>query len=478
MDENQEEVSLVINGTASGLKLGGLCKITGVENTAIENLTFNKKRVYSNQCADIAETWAEILSIDEVDDVELLLTIANLLNQSVNHQIISLVSLEESLELIVDPILKTVYKYCDENYKIETRITTPNEELIWHRDHIIGLLTAAYLYRFISPIILGIYGENEKLGDCGECLAEFFLKILKKISVTCYDRPVKLENKLHRLVSARVASTEYTDMLIWSYLSNVGLSQSQQIHAIYSRVITDIIPKLKLTENVLTFLYVVLKRQLSFSFRSKLPKEYSSFNSLLEADSASVFDKSGNYSEHDELLLTEQEFAIDDAINRVKRTFHVDIEESIQEFKPTEERNIVLYAILSKYIFSMEIIGSLTKEKYSYIMSLIITILEKYHLNELAKLMYAEVGERATMTTSKEKALEKRLAVIREEKRYKEVVSQVYSIIGERADTANPITRIFELAFKTAYVDSEEDEVEINLEILEQNLLMFIKLIV
>jgi len=476
--EDQEQVSLVINGTSSGLKLGGLCAITGLENRSIENLTFNKKRVYSNQCADIAETWAEILNIDEVDNVEVLLTIGNLLNQSVNHQIVSLVSLEESLELIIDPLIKVVYKYCDENYKIETRITTPNEELIWHRDHIIGLLTAAYLYRFISPIILGIYGENERLGDCGECLAEFFLKILKKISATCYDRPVKLENKLHRLVSARVSSTEYTDMLIWSYLSNVGLSQSQQIHAIYSRVITDIIPKLKLTENVLTFLYVVLKRQLSFSFRSKLPKEYSSFNSLLEADNASVFDKSGNYSEHDEFLLTEQDFAIDDAIVRVKKTYRVDIEGMQQEFKPTEERNIVLFAILSKFISSMEIINSLTTEKYSYIITLINTILEKYHLNELLKLMNAEIAERATMTAAKEKALDKRLVTIKEEKRYKEVVSQVSKIIGERADTANPIIRIFELAFRTTYVDSEGEEVDVNLDILEQNLLMFIKLLV
>jgi len=477
--EDQEQVSLVINGTSSGLKLSGLCAITGIENKEIETLTFNKKRVYSNQCADIAETWSEILSIDEVDDVEVLLTIGNLLNQSVNHQIISLVSLEESLGLIIDPLIKVVYKYCDEHYEIETRITTPNEELIWHRDHIIGLLTAAYLYRFISPIILGIYGENEKLGDCGECLAEFFLKILKRISVECYDRPVKLENKLHRLVSARVSSTEYTDMLIWSYLSNVGLSQSQQIHAIYSRVITDIIPKLKLTENVLTFLYVVLKRQLSFSFRSKLPKEYSSFNSLLEADSASVFDKNGNYSEHDEFLLAIQDFAIDDAIVRIKNTYKVDLAEPIQEFKPSDERNIILFSILSKFISSMEIISSLTTEKYSYIMSLIITILEKYHLTELSKLMYAEpLEDRLPLTVSREKALEKRLTTIKEEKRYKEVVSQVGKIIGDRADTANPIIRTFELAFRSSYVDSDGEEVEINLEILEQNLLLFIKLLV
>jgi hypothetical protein len=156
----------------------------------------------------------------------------------------------------------------------------------------------------------------------------------------------------------------------------------------------------------------------------------------------------------------------------------VDIDGIQQEFKPTEERNIVLFAILSKFISSMEIINSLTTEKYSYIITLINTILEKYHLNELLKLMNAEIAERAAMTAAKEKALDKRLVTIKEEKRYKEVVSQVSKIIGERADTANPIIRIFELAFRTTYVDSEGEEVDVNLDILEQNLLMFIKLLV
>jgi len=478
MSEQTDEIKIEINGIPSGLKVTGLSELAGLKHREIDIMSYNKKRVYSNQTAECAETWVELLSLDSIDETEVLLTVAPLRLQSINHQIANVHALEESLDLIVNPLIKPIFKYCEENYHIVTRVTTSNEELIWKNEHILGLLTAAYIYRFISPIILSVFSENEKLGDCTECIAEYFLKVMKEISKTCYDRPVKIENKLHRLVAARVSATEYSDSLIWSYLSNVGLSESQQTHAIYSRVITDIIPKLELSQNVLTFLYVVLKRQLSFSFRSKLPKEYSSFNSLLDADSSSVFDKNGNHTEHDELLTSIQDYCIQDCVNRIKKSYHVDIGSDYPEYRPSEERNIVLFSLMSKYISDMEIISSLTRDNYSYVINIIREILKKYNLNELIKLIDSEVTGRAALTNAKEKALEKRMASIREEKRYENAVSQVRKIIGDRADVANPINRIFELAFKSDYMDPNTEEVvNINLDLLSQDLLIYIKLL-
>jgi hypothetical protein len=88
------------------------------------------------------------------------------------------------------------------------------------------------------------------------------------------------------------------------------------------------------------------------------------------------------------------------------------------------------------------------------------------------------VTGRAALTNAKEKALEKRMASIREEKRYENAVSQVRKIIGDRADVANPINRIFELAFKSDYMDPNTEEVvNINLDLLSQDLLIYIKLL-
>ena len=76
--------------------------------------------------------------------------------------------------------------------------------------------------------------------------------------------------KLNKLVTTNVDNTLYSDKVIWNYLQNISMNSKILTIDLFKRVVRDIIPKITINKSIISFLHVVLKRQLKFQFTQNI----------------------------------------------------------------------------------------------------------------------------------------------------------------------------------------------------------------
>lgn len=256
------------------------------------------------------------------------------------------------------------------------------DDLQFTSEHCKLVLTASYVAKFILPFFC-TYAASVKLRDTDMFLVDLFTQIINEIS-----EGKNLPNKIKKLVESRILSTQYSDRVIWNYLTNAGTNAEEHIISQYWKVITDIFPKLEDETNVINYFHVVLTNQLTYLFKSNLPINYKPLSVAVEADEVSLFDRHHARickSELDEIV---NKNTIDFIIDKFKDSKVVSYEEFAhynRNLPITREHQSLIYAFFNKWASNHEIFFSATSRQFYTLLLIVVDYMEKHGMPTLAR---------------------------------------------------------------------------------------------
>ena len=256
------------------------------------------------------------------------------------------------------------------------------DDLQFTSEHCKLVLTASYVAKFLLPFFC-TYAASVKLRDTDMMLVDLFTQIINDVS-----EGKNLPNKIKKLVESRILSTQYSDRVIWNYLTNAGTNAEEHIVSQYWKVITDIFPKLEDQTNVINYFHVVLTNQLSYLFKSNLPINYKPLSVAVEADEVSLFDRHHARickSELDEIINRE---TIDFIIDKFKEQKSVGYEEFAhynRNLPITKEHQSLIYDFFNKWAANHEIFFSATARQFYTLLLIVVDYMEKHGMPTLAR---------------------------------------------------------------------------------------------
>ena len=137
-------------------------------------------------------------------------------------------------------------------------------------------------YAFIKNV--DVLDFNEFILQCYDPLFTMFIK----------NDETDLANKLYQSVYSRVIATKYSDNTFWSYCTSIGFSPEELTFNLTKKLMIDIVPKYKFSENIISFNHVVVNNSIEYTFRFNFPVNFKAL-SLVESDEDGLteFDKVG-----------------------------------------------------------------------------------------------------------------------------------------------------------------------------------------
>jgi hypothetical protein len=440
----------------------------------------------------------------------------------------------EDLNHVISAVEKFVYSYAEIKYKIITKVN--NEEDYPKKEFISDLMTIILkedVREEISRMVESEYSinldavskkskkTNEELqitdrhnkaylksSIASRLLIPMIMEFNKyypnvSLDTIIFDTSCKIfnsfesediiYNKLYKFIDSRIVGTVYSDSVIWKYYKSMSIDPNIVTRMFMRKVVVNIIPKIENNRNVISYLHVVLKNQLNFQFTSNNPINYKPLN-LNAADSEGLtnFDRlESNMIRIDEGAVILNKLTVKSEIAKLMEKFDVKITK--EEFayyrdniKQNKIQNILLFLFFSRYT------GSFTINYYSnfneYVLFVIIMkkwmkendfmYLEKY----ITGIPTEKYVERKSIT--KKKFLDK----LEKSKEYNTLLDTKYKFVKDLIDKSGIIHRVIStlasnkfhaLPEYSEYLknDSEQKEIDDNIENISIELIRFIKTI-
>jgi len=232
-----------------------------------------------------------------------------LLNEKLSVQeisdLIKSVVMDEHYRDIVKSIDESTYTLEDDDESF-TRKKSDIQDLQITKETNKLIIETAFSLRVSIPLMYGYLMRHPR--DNSE-MNEIFYKLFEDIIIE-YSRSTDTEilNKLYKIISSRVKATTYTDKVIWNYLRNLSIDASSLTDEIEKSIIRQSIHKIVMNKQVISFLSVVIKYKISFSFHVKYPLSYKPFQTSGDDDSDDI-------DENDKMSLTLQ-YKLNDITSR------------------------------------------------------------------------------------------------------------------------------------------------------------------
>ena len=193
----------------------------------------------------------------------------------------TLISNLEVSNIIYDKVKNTY------NINIETD-KNKNEELEFRNVHAKMIIAIGYYSRILIPILADYINlENNrrkhKRGDMAfydNMFLDMYYRVFEVYRIDEYGNEVDLATKIFRFVASAVDNTSYSDKVIWDYLKNKAINEKNLTIRLFRQVVKDIIPKLEDNKSVVSFLHVVIKKQIEFQFTQNFKITYKPITSI------------------------------------------------------------------------------------------------------------------------------------------------------------------------------------------------------
>jgi len=455
-------------------------------SVASDEWLINKKRIYVKQAGAIIDDWQNLNGKFGETFVQALVDFRRKCDaEELNNE-----NIHAAVDQVLEPCFDYAFEFCNANYHVEIMSAAQNIELQFDRDHIIVLLASAMMFRSSIPLLTEFIRSQEATEDIGMVFLNYFITVIRKVETRVTNRHFNMENKLRRLAESRVFGTEYSDAVVWNYLKNVGGSPVEFIQPLYRKLIIDITPKLTLTENVINFYHVVIKKQLQYAFHSKIPMSYETVNSAIEPDEASIFDTDVTKVNQNEMFGVLMSLGIEDMFAKVKRSIAADLSvtpDEIQRYAlkitPSKEKIILYFMLYGKFTEEREILYIVNHKTFTMLMIMLNKILVKFGMTELAKVIMSEPID-TELSPAKFKLTKKYITQIKTSERYSKLRDEKFSDVGIKFDSNNIVFTLLESVLRssrqTIPIDSTvaSEQVVIDPEILADELIKLIGFIV
>lgn len=478
-------------------------KYFGKEKLSVFNsFDLTSKRNFKMIANDIKETYETIFFGDEEDvkeDLQVtLLQILNLQSQIMKDQSMTtdefIAKLKSVAECANNALLNEIDDYVETNYKLTLDADTAkmkaknksavNEQLIISDEYGKCLIKIAYLDRIFIPLLSQFYIYNKgdfstKMSviqdedDDSEDLmfSEVNQKIFNEIfKIVAKENTTNIQNKIHKMVYARLILTAAPSARYWNSAKNSGISIDSSALEIYSKLLSNSIPKIILSKdlNVVNFIAVIINNQITFLFSNKFKEHYQTINpgevvsGVFESNDDTMTElermeiQLGHKNEGS--LIINNTIATT-VINTIESSMEVyvsrnEIANMLQyvHMNPIQERIVAMMTF--KYFKDTTTIKHLSAFDYAKLLLCCVKYLEKNKFVLLPKILMSNCTkqrDRTAITGVKVKAK------IEEAKRYKELLDVKYADF--KADVEKNIQSMIQTIYSSSFTDISGEDV-------------------
>lgn len=273
------------------------------------------------------------------------------------------------------------------------------------------------------------------------------------------EQNVDIKTKLFKIVEPRVKRTNYSNRVIWKFLSNRTLDDEVAVNKYINKIIRTIIPKLNTNSSSIAFLDVVINKMIECDFRYNFRYTYKPFGvSTTDDDDGADIDKLSivKYHKHNELKDILLNTTIERYIKFNIRKYNI-TDKMIDEYQKTlNSLNEFQTNILDIY-YSSKFSLKDKSHKLQMVKLLLILhfILKENKIENISKMILGKV-----ISSSKSKAGGRTSADIVESKDYKTIHNQ-FNIVQQKFEKDSIILRLASVySYEFLYFDVESGEIK------------------
>lgn len=150
-------------------------------------------------------------------------------------------------------------------YTISIETRNGEEELQFRDSYAKLLICVSQMCRVVVPLICA-FMEKFDVKKEQDLTVRVFGEIFKVYRVDDEGEEVDLPSKINRFITSSVQNTLYSDKVMWEFLKNHSINDQLLVIDLNRKVIRDTIPKLDINRSVVSFLHVVIKQQVMYTF--------------------------------------------------------------------------------------------------------------------------------------------------------------------------------------------------------------------
>lgn len=193
--------------------------------------------------------------------------------------------------LINDDLIEAISNHVEETYEVDLndnikKSNNLNEQLLYKDSHAKVILKASRLIKITAPVFCEFIEVYDIKND------NDFIFNLVKTYFEHFSSDMNIPNKLYKLAYSRVAKTQYSDKMYWSYIASRAIDINTTSKRFYKRLMRNILIKLEQNRSIVSFIHVVLKNYMKYELLTNYDIHYDSKNlKQTDKDGLSEFDK-------------------------------------------------------------------------------------------------------------------------------------------------------------------------------------------
>lgn len=386
----------------------------------------------------------------------------------------------------IDKFIESGYALTlDENTKkMKEKNKNVNDQIVISDSYAKILLKIAYLDRVMIPLISQFFMYNKDFFPAKAAIVqseddEGEEMIFSEINQTIFDKMFEvfakddkenIQNKLYKLVYARIIRTAFSSNKFWTVAKTVGMSKESACMDIYLKLLSNSVPKLILDKdlNIVNFFSVIINNQIVFLFSNKFKTHYqlvshtSDSGSLFESNDDSMTDMEKmeiQLSHKDEGGLIINNTIASDVISKIDTLMDVSVtKEEINDAVSSVHKNPIQERVVAmltyKYFKGTEAIKRLTAYEYAKLLICCKKYLMKQKFILLPKIIMsrcAKQRDRVAITGVKIKSK------IEDSKRYKELMQTKYKAF--KYDAERNIQSLISTIYSSTFIDDAGNDV-------------------
>lgn len=397
--------------------------------------------------------------------------------------------------IITDELLNYIDEYIEENYDInlDANINNKmqkNDSLMYTDEHCKMLLKISALQKYLIPLVMEYIHQNysdliELEYKIDGMLLEIFEPLFSKYFKGGKD--IDLLQKLYESVKSRVQATQYSDQVFWKYCEYLGIDWISQTTEFTNKLLTDIVPKFVIEQNVVNLIHVVIKNSLENFFRNNFPTNYKTLDVTKDSDELSSWDKmeiSNAKIDESELIINKNnlDFTMKDIVKKYNiKISRTEYDYYLENIKFNSLQKNLLFLFFAKDFNGQKTLYNSSKKEY---VLLLIILRRIFEMNNFVYLQELILGNIINKVNEKKTINKKQLLKIIESKKYKFIVEEKFKVINNLLNESKLIEKLIAtiLNNKFSYVDFNNpellgEEVKVNQDVLTEEILRYLELI-
>lgn len=473
-------------------------ELTGHDISYLNTFHLSRKRTYCNLSSEIVKVANIIASYDEEGKLLFdILYLKTLISKTDNYSVQAFTS--DLYEHLIDKpyLLDIIDKHVEENYIMNLDSKTDqrkqkNESLMYTDEHCKILVKISFLQRFIIPLVMEYINQNYTAVITKDYKVDhYLLDVMDKLFDGNYfvkNKRISITHKLFESVKSKVQATTYSDKTIWTYYQYTGESEDTYIEYLYKKILTDIVPKFDIDQNLVTYTNVVIKNSIDAYFRSNRPVNFTTKTVVKEnADDQSNFDRmevTNAKVDESEIVINKNNLLL--TLERMCKEENIEItKEEMEFYRDNVEFNKIqcniLFLFFAKRFGGTKPLFNSSRTEYARLIIIFKRLLER---NNFIYLQEFISGRIINKINEKRTINKKQLLKIIESEKFEYIVKEKFSSVHDLVVESKIIERYIATLLNTkfAYLDFDNterngEEIKANADILSEEILRFLEMI-